>query len=386
MLSITRIYCSRKGPGDHLRYGEKAHEKPVVVWNATRRCNLRCLHCYSGSEDKEYPGELTTEEAREVIRDLAEFGVSVLIFSGGEPLLRRDIFELASLASSEGIKTVLSTNGTLITESIAEKIKKAGFSYVGVSLDGVSEVHDRVRGVGGAFANTVRGIRNLMKIGVRVGVRFTITRYNYREIPAVFDFVEREGISRLCFYHLVYVGRGRVEHDVPLEEKRRIMDYILARTRDLCERGRDVEILTADNHADGAYIYLRLRKEDPRRAEEALRLLRISGGNSSGKGIAAIDFYGNVHPDQFWIHYTLGNIRKRRFSEIWSDESEPLLHALRNRRRFLKGRCSKCAFLDICNGNLRVRAEMVYGDIWAPDPACYLRDDEIGVESYGGAF
>ncbi len=385
MLSISRIYCGRKGPGDHLRYGEKAHEKPVVVWNATRRCNLRCLHCYSQSEDREYPGELTTGEAREVIRDLAEFGVPVLIFSGGEPLLRRDIFELASLASSEGIKTVLSTNGTLITESVAERIKKAGFSYVGISLDGVGEVHDRVRGVGGAFANAVRGIRNLMRIGVRVGVRFTITRYNYRDIPAVFDFVEREGIPRLCFYHLVYVGRGRVEHDVPLEEKRRIMDYILARTRDLCERGKDIEVLTADNHADGAYIYLKLRKEDPRRAEEALKLLRISGGNSSGKGIAAIDFYGDVHPDQFWSHYTLGNVRRRRFSEIWSDESEPLLHALRNRRRFLEGRCSRCAFLDICNGSLRVRAEMVYGNIWAPDPACYLRDDEIGVGGDGGS-
>ncbi len=380
MLNISRVYCGRKGQGDHLRYEEGVHKRPVVVWNITRRCNLKCIHCYSDSENKEYPGEITTEEAKDVINDLADFKVPVLLFSGGEPLLRKDIFELAELASRKGIRVVLSTNGTLITEYIAKKIKEYGISYVGVSLDGIGETHDKLRGIKGAFENTSRGIRNLMNVGVRVGVRFTITKYNYRSIPEIFDFVEREGISRLCFYHLVYTGRGGIEQDIPTEKKRKIIDYILERTKTLHEKNIDTEVLTVDNHADGVYVYLKLKRENPSQAGEALKILRLNGGNSSGKGIASIDFYGNVHPDQFWFHYTLGNIRNRKFSEIWGDEHEPLLKALRHRKELIWGRCSRCNFFDICNGNFRVRAQMTYGDIWAPDPACYLADEEIGTE------
>jgi radical SAM protein with 4Fe4S-binding SPASM domain len=119
-------------------------------------------------------------------------------------------------------------------------------------------------------------------------------------------------------------------------------------------------------------------KQDPGRAAKMLNLLRMNGGNNSGLRIGAVDDRGNVHPDQFWQSQTLGNVRERKFGEIWGDTSQPLLQGLRNRKKLLKGRCSRCKFLDICNGNLRVRAEAVYGDTWAEDPACYLSEKETG--------
>lgn len=380
MISISRIWCGKVGFGDELRYGKGAHKRPIVVWNCTRRCNLNCTHCYSRSSDTPYPGELTTQEGKDFIADAADFGVPVLLFSGGEPLIRRDIFELALFAKELGVRTVLSTNGTLVTEEVAKKVRKAGFSYVGISLDGIGDTNDGFRGRAGAFDAALKGIRNCIGEDLRTGLRFTVTKHNHKDIPAIFDLVERERIPRLCFYHLVYVGRGSgmVSDDLTHRESREFMDYTIKKVKEFTEEGLDTEILTVDNHADAAYIYLKLRGADEHRAVEALRLLRLNGGNSSGIGIGCVDFNGFVHSDQFWQNHSFGNVRQRRFSEIWMDESNPLLRALRDRRRLLKGRCARCSFLDICNGNLRVRAETIYGDMWAPDPACYLTGEEIG--------
>ena len=364
---------------DHLRYGAETHRKPVVVWNSTRRCNLNCVHCYSRSENKMYSNELTTDEAKDFVKDLADFGVKVLLFSGGEPLLRQDLFEVARLASDQGLRPVLSTNGTLITETVALQLKKAGFSYVGISLDGIGETNNKFRGKEEAFELAVKGIRNCLKAEVKTGLRFTVTNYNFKDLPEIFQLIENEGIPRVCLYHLAYVGRGTTitKDDLTHKQTREFMDYVLSKAENFREKELNTEILTVDNHADAAYLYLKLKKKDPKKAEEALHLLRINGGNSSGTGIACVDFNGYVHPDQFWQHYSVGNIRNRRFSQIWTDNSEPLLNGLRNSKIHLGGRCAVCRFLDICNGNLRVRAEAVYGDIWAPDPACYLTDEEI---------
>jgi radical SAM protein with 4Fe4S-binding SPASM domain len=310
---------------------------------------------------------------------LVDFGVSVLLFSGGEPLLRPDLFEIASYASKLGLRTVLSTNGTLITEDKAKQLKDAAFSYVGVSLDGIGVTNDEFRGKKGAFEYATKGIKNCLKAGVRTGLRFTVTKHNFKDLPQVFSLIENEGIPRVCFYHLAYVGRATAiaNDDLTHEETRAFMDYVLKKAQSFSEAGSNTEILTVDNHADAAYLYLRLKEKDPERAQTALKLLKQNGGNSSGKGIACVDFNGYVHPDQFWQHYSLGNIRNRKFSEIWTDNSEPLLYALRNRKTHLIGKCAECGFLDICNGNLRERAEAVYGDLWAPDPACYLTNNEI---------
>ncbi len=379
MINISKLWCGAPGSMDHLRYSHTSHHRPVVVWNATRRCNLHCVHCYSKSENKPYLHELTTEQAKVFVKDIADFGVPVLLFSGGEPLLRKDIFEIAQLASDSGIRPVLSTNGTLITETVAKQLKTAGFSYVGVSLDGIGETNNKFRGTEGAFDLAVKGIRNCLKAGVKPGLRFTVTKHNYKDVPKIFDFIEAENIPRVCFYHLAYVGRGTdiAKDDLTSEQTRTFMDYILTKTESLHNKGLLTELLTVDNHADGAYLYIKLKEKNHSKAEQVLELLKLNKGNSSGAGIGCVDSNGYVHPDQFWQHYSLGNIREQKFSQIWANDSEPLLHALRNRKKHLKGKCSQCRYLGICNGNLRVRAEAVYNDIWAPDPACYLTDQEI---------
>ena len=393
MIGITKLLCGTASAGDVLRYGRDSSrmphhliqysqdKRPVVVWNMTRRCNLHCIHCYSESENRDYLGELTTEEAKALIEDLAEFKSPVLLFSGGEPLLRQDLFELGRFAVERGIRAVISTNGTLITPEVARRIKETGFGYVGISLDGIGESNDRFRGHKGAFEEAIRGFRACVEAGQRVGLRLTLTRRNFRDLDAIFDIIEEERIDRACFYHLVYTGRGSdmLKDDLTHQETREAVDLIMERTRDFHRRGLEKDILTVDNHADGVYLYLRLREEDPGRAEEVYELLKWNGGNSSGIGIGAVDNLGNVHPDQFWHHYSLGNVRERKFSEIWQDTSDPIMKGLKDRKGLLKGRCGLCRWLEICNGNFRVRAEVVYLDTWAEDPACYLTDEEIGV-------
>ncbi len=383
MINVTKVWCGRSGSGDHLRYRKGVHRRPVVVWNTTQRCNLNCVHCYARADSEtHFSDELTTEQGRNLVKDLAEFKVPVILFSGGEPLLRKDIFELASLAKDLGLRTVLSTNGTLITRENAERLKKTGFSYVGVSLDGMEETNDHFRAKEGAYDAAVRGIRNCISSGVKTGLRFTLTKHNLADAYVIFDLIEKERIPRVCFYHLVYSGRAAdlMLEDLSHEETRIFIDSLTKRVEDLDRSGRDVEVLTVDNHSDAPYIHQKLLQQDPGRAREALELFKLNGGNSSGSGIGCVDFNGYVHADQFWHHHSLGNVRKRRFSEIWTDETEPLLKGLRNRKKLLTGRCARCRHLDICNGNFRVRAEAAHRDIWAPDPACYLTDKEIGIE------
>ena len=395
MIGISKLYCGTVEPSDAIRYGRHSgklpshllqfsvDKKPVVVWNATRRCNLKCVHCYAHAKDIPHDNELTTEEGKRLIDDLAGFGVPVILFSGGEPMLRKDLPELAGYAVNRGIRAVISTNGTLITAEKAKILKDIGLSYVGVSLDGMEEIHDRFRGMKGAFRQAMEGIRNCQDTGIKVGLRFTINKFNVAEIPAIFDLLEQKNIPRICFYHLVYAGRGSelVKDDLTHEETRRAVDVIIERTQDLHQRGIDKEVLTVDNHADGPYLYLRLRKEQPERAKEVLELLRMNEGNNSGRGFGCISWDGEVHADQFWRHYSFGNVRKRPFSEIWTDLSEPLMRKLKDKKQHVRGRCAGCNWLNICAGNFRVRAEAVYDDVWAPDPACYLTDEEIAKEA-----
>jgi radical SAM protein with 4Fe4S-binding SPASM domain len=314
-----------------------------------------------------------------MLRDLAAFGSPVMLFSGGEPLMRKDLPELARYAIAQGMRAVISTNGTLITAEKAAVFREIGLSYVGVSLDGMKATHDRFRGKAGAFEAAMTGIRICRDAGIKVGVRFTINRHNAADVPAIFDLLEKENIPRCCFYHLVYSGRGSklIEEDLSHEETRALLEIIMDRTRDLFDRGLEKEILTVDNHADGPYIYLRLLKENPARAAEVLELLKMNEGNSSGNGIGCISWDGEVHPDQFWRGVSFGNVRKRPFSEIWTDAANPLLMQLKDKKPHVTGRCTHCRWLDVCGGNFRARPEAVTGEIWAPDPACYLTGEEI---------
>ena len=393
MIGISKLYCGTVEASDPLRYGRKSGDlpshllqfsvdkKPVVVWNVGRRCNLRCVHCYSQSRNEEYAGELTHEEGLRLIDDLAAFGAPVLLFSGGEPLMRPRLFELIDHAKEQGMRAVLSTNGTLITADVAAGLKQFGLSYVGVSLDGLEETNDRFRGVKGAFAMALEGIRNCREAGIKVGLRFTMNRRNIQDIGGIFDLLISEDIPRVCFYHLVYAGRGTklIDEDLSHHQTRQAVDLIIDRTRDAHDAGKPIEVLTVDNHCDGAHLYLRMLREDAEKSKGVLELLTMNGGNSSGVGIGCVSWDGSVHADQFWRHYSFGSVRERPFSEIWTDTSNELMARLKDRKGFLKGRCASCKWLDICNGNFRVRAEAVTGDLWCPDPACYLSDEEIGL-------
>jgi 12,18-didecarboxysiroheme deacetylase len=391
MIGISKLYCGTVEPSDALRYGRDSSrlpshllqfskdKRPVIVWNVTRRCNLKCVHCYAHAKDVPFENELTTEQGKELIDDLADFGAPVMLFSGGEPLVRKDLPQLAAYAVDKGMRAVISTNGTLITPEMARTLKEIGLSYVGISLDGMQKINDRFRGVKGAFRSALEGIRNSQDAGIKVGLRFTINKFNVGEIPKIFQLLEEMDIPRVCFYHLVYAGRGTelVKEDLSHEATRAAVDLIIDETRRLYDKGKPKEVLTVDNHADGPYVYLRLLKEDPHRAKEVLELLKWNEGNNSGRGIGCVSWDGEVHADQFWRHYSFGNVKERPFSEIWTDTSEALLGKLKEKKKHVNGRCATCRWLDVCGGNFRVRAEAVSGDVWAPDPACYLTDEEI---------
>jgi 12,18-didecarboxysiroheme deacetylase len=393
MIGISKLYCGAVEPSDVLRYGREsgrlpshllqfsADKRPVVVWNITRRCNLRCIHCYSNSRDISFAGELTTAEGKNVLKDLAQFGSPVILFSGGEPLLRPDLADLAEYAVDQGLRAVISTNGTLITKTIAGKLQKIGLSYIGISLDGTEKTHDAFRRTKGAYAAALTGIRNCRDAGIKVGIRFTVSRHNVQDVAAMFDLLAEEEIERLCFYHLVYSGRGLElkNEDLTPGETRKLLDLIMCRTKELFAAGKPREILTVDNHADGPYLYLRLQEENPERAKEVLELLRMNEGNSSGHGIGCISWDGEIHPDQFWRSISFGNVRERPFSEVWLDKSMGLLVKLKEKKKYVQGRCAGCRWLDICGCNFRARAEAA-GNIWGPDPACYLSDEEISVK------
>ena len=385
MISVSRLLCDEIGPGDYLRYGKGKDSlignAPIVVWNCTRRCNLHCIHCYASASNQDFNGELSIEEGKAFIRQLADFNVPVLLFSGGEPTMRADFLEMAAYADSLGLGLVVSTNGTLIDREMAQSMGELKFREIGISIDAIGENNDRFRAHKGAFEEALRGIRICVDLGLRVSLRMTITKDNFREIPDVLDLVEREGINRVCFYHLAYAGRGNDLRDIDLShaETRETVDLICDRTLDFHERGLTKEILLVGNHTDGIYLYIKAKARDEKRAESILALLRTNGGNNSGIRIGAVDELGNVHPDQFWRNLTLGNVRQRPFGEIWMDTSNPIMAGLKDRKGLLKGRCATCLYLDACNGNLRARGEAVFNDMWMEDPSCYLTDEEIGI-------
>lgn len=354
---------------------------PVVIWNLIRRCNLKCKHCYSISADVDFEGELDTDEVFRVMDDLKSFKVPVLILSGGEPLLRPDIFTVSKRAKSMGFYVGLSSNGALINESNIERIAEVGYDYVGISLDGIGATHDGFRGKEGAFRDSLAGLRLCIREGLKAGLRFTMTMDNHKELEALLRLADDEGVDKFYLSHLVYAGRGNKNRgtDTAWEITRRSMERLFEVALSSIDRGESKEFVTGNNDADGVFLYLWAKQHFPEQAEHLRAKLVQWGGNASGVNIANIDNLGNVHPDTFWWHYTLGNVRERPFSQIWVDRSDPIMAGLNQRPRKIKGRCGECRHFDICGGNTRVRAMQISGDAWAEDPACYLTDEEIGV-------
>ena len=388
LIGFTKLLCGTATISDVMRqrHGHGAmpanllqfssERSPVVVWNITSQCNLKCRHCYIEATEAAKDNEMTTADGMAFIDDLVEMKVPVLMFSGGEPLVRPDLFELAAYAVEKGLRIVLSTNGTLIDDFTAQLIKEAGFQYVGVSIDGCEETHDMFRGEKGAFAAAIAGIRAAKAAGNRTGVRFTLNSLNKRDLPAVLDLIEQEKIDRFCMYHLVYAGRGgdMKNLDVTLDEKREVAQLLIDKALDFDRRGVELEILTTDNHADGLYLLDYIAKTNPARVPEVRQLLELHGGCSAGDRMADVDYLGNVHPCQFWSDLTLGNVRERKFSEIWNDleANDGILARLRTKPAQLNAQCGKCSQNRLCGG-CRIRAS-VDGDIWGDDPACFWTD------------
>jgi heme d1 biosynthesis radical SAM protein NirJ len=354
---------------------------PVVIWNLIRRCNLRCKHCYSISTDVDFPGELSTDEIFTVMDDLKRFRVPVLILSGGEPLLRRDIFDISRRAKAMGFYVGLSTNGTPIDDTNIAAIAEVGYDYVGVSLDGIGPTHDRFRRRDGAFEASLRGIRLCIERGIKVGLRFTLTQDNFRELPAVLELMDREGADKFYLSHLNYAGRGNKHRgdDAHFGMTRAAMDLLFETAWASIERGDGKEFVTGNNDADGVYLLMWAVRRFPNQVEHLRARLEQWGGNSSGVNVANIDNLGNVHPDTFWWHYSLGNVRERPFSAMWPDLSDPIMAGLKAAPRTIEGRCAACRHFAICGGNTRVRALQLTGNPWAEDPGCYLTDAEIGL-------
>lgn len=382
MIGITKLLCGKATVAQAMRAGHpsmlqfSADRRPIVVWNATYRCNLACAHCYLDA-DAAGADELTTGEARAMIDDLAALRTPVLLFSGGEPLMRADLPQLASYAAGKGLRPVVSTNGTLIDDAMAARLRDAGIQYAGISLDGAEPVHDAFRGAPGSFARAVEALRCCRRAGLKCGVRFTLNADNAADLPAVLDLVERFGVPRFCMYHLVYSGRGRdisTRDATPAQQRAAVM-LLMEKALDWERRGVETEILTTDQHADGILVARYVQQHDPARAAEVVRLLRMAGGCSAGCKVANVDPQGGVHACQFWGHVTLGNVREKPFSRIWNNGPCAALDALRDKPPRLTGKCGSCAHKSLCGG-CRIRAEAIHGDAWAEDPACYLTEAE----------
>lgn len=389
MLDVTRLLCrpeeavARARSGRPAGHGDRflGTKRPVVVWNVTRRCNLHCRHCYASAGTRPDPEELTPAEGRALVDELGRCRIPALIFSGGDPLLRPDLLDLARRAADLGIHPAISTNGTLIDGVVARELRRAGAGYVGVSVDGIGKRHDRFRGLQGAYEAALAGLRHCRDEGITVGLRFTLSRPTLPDLDAVLDLMEAERVQRGYVSHLVYVGRAHRLTPAALTpgETRAAVERIFDRAEGLHARGVPLDLVTGNSDADGVRLYLRTRAHDPARAALIHELLQRRGGNSAGVAIANVDDRGHVHPDQFWWHHSVGNVRERPFGEIWDDPGSVLLARLRNRRAHIGGRCSRCAFFELCAGGSRVRAEALTGDLWASDPACHLTDDEIGL-------
>jgi radical SAM protein with 4Fe4S-binding SPASM domain len=322
---------------------------------------------------------LTTSEAKKLLSQLADVNCPVVLFSGGEPLLRSDLFELLAEAKKLELRSVLSTNGTLIDSVTASRLADAGVKYVGISIDGREQFHDEFRNVKGCFKSALTGIENCRKAGIKTGLRFTITRSNFRQIPAVFDIAASVGVRRICFYHLIRTGRAKSLEGQALTpgQTRLAVDTIIEKTDDFVKKALLDESLTVDNHADGPYILTRMIKEKKQRYEAAKQLLLANGGNKIGEKIVCVGWDGSVYPDQFWRNYSLGNIRDKALRQIWNNPDEPILNKLHNKSEFADVRCKRCRWFDLCKGNFRFLSDKTDYEHWLNEPACYLADDEI---------
>jgi radical SAM protein with 4Fe4S-binding SPASM domain len=376
MLNITRLYCGKKTRSDRLRY-KKSGFAPVAVYNCTPKCSLNCRHCYSFA-DSEKNSEISTEQAKDLINQLAEVNCPVILFSGGEPLQREDIFELIQKAKKMNIRAVLSTNGTLIDKRTAARLSESGLSYAGISIDGDKDYHNEFRGDNQAYQKAIQGIKNCIETGLKVGLRFTITKDNFTQVGDIFELAESLGVRRICFYHLVNTGKAVQSKIRPEpEQTRQAVDTIIEKAAEFASKDAVDEVLTVGNHADAALLLYKMEQQGCPDFKEAVRLLRAKSENANGKGITCINWDGTVFIDQFTRDIPLGNVTERSFKQIWYESNNHVLQKLRDRSFYPDPRCRLCRFTDICRSNPHLVSTNNGKQKWRNEPPCYLEDKII---------
>jgi radical SAM protein with 4Fe4S-binding SPASM domain len=388
MINVSRLYCGIENSSDGIRYHSDSESGPIFVYNCTDKCNQNCLHCYSktGLTGK----ELDTSQAKELLKQLVCIKCPVVLFSGGEPLERRDIFELLDFSHRLGLRTVVSTNGCLIDSQIAKKLIHTGVSYVGISIDGAEETHDKFRGVKGSFTAAVNAVNFCKDANLKVGLRFTITNMNFNQIKDIFTLAAKLNVQRICFYHLIAAGQAAKNNLKCTDEQ------IRQALNDICDCAKKysakgiTEVLTVGNHADGPFILNRLKQENSLLYQKSLNLLQKFGGNKIGVKLFAIDPAGSVHPDQFWQNYSLGNITEQNLGSILNNS----LNIFKDKTLFAPDRCKGCRWLKICGTNARffgadyksdLSAEALAKAEWFLEPKCCLSDEEISITGVSNA-
>jgi len=360
VINVSRLYCGIENSSDRFRYHSVSG--PVVVYNCTNKCGQNCLHCYSKTDlDAK---ELDTQQAKNFLNQLVEIKCPVVLFSGGEPLERADLFELLDYSSKLGLRTALSTNGNLINEQVAKMLIDVGVSYVGVSIDGTEKTHDNFRGIAGSFKKAVNAVKFCKEVNLKIGLRFTMTNRNFSQIHDIFSLAQNLNVQRICFYHLISAGQA-VKNNLKCtnQQVRQSLNDILNCAKGFSSKGV-TEVLTVGNHADGAFVLNRLKQEKLPLYEKTFDLLQKFGGNKIGIKILDVDSAGNIHPDQFWQNYSLGNVTEMEIGEIFKKS----LNIFMDKTEFSPDRCKKCCWLKICGTNMR--------DTHL-EPDCYLDDKEI---------
>lgn len=378
MIDVARGVASEEAARARSPRRFSGGRAPVVVWNVCRHCNMTCPHCYVAAGARRSPGDLSTEDALAVIDDLAASGVSTVIVSGGEPLLRDDLFTLLERMKAVGIGAQLSTNGVLVDARTAERLARVGVGYVGVSIDGPRELNDGYRGLEGGFDAALAGLRHARDAGMRTGVRITLTRRNVDVVEDVAEVAAEVGAGRFYVSHLVYAGRGlrMVKDDLDPAASRRAMLALFTMAARWLDGRRPMRFVTGSNDSDGPLLLAWLAERWGDAARERVELLlRARGGNSAGEKVLCIDHRGRVHPDQFWQDAVLGTVPRERFADVLA---HPMRRELEGREERLEGRCGACRFRALCRGSHRERAVATTGNPWAPDPACVMKDAEIG--------
>jgi len=346
-----------------MKSEEKSFLPRLIAFEVTRSCNLDCIHCRAAASKGPYEGELTTEEVYRILKEIREVSQPIIILTGGEPLLREDIFNIAEKCIEFGLKPVLATNGTLIDEKVAEKIKKSGIARVSISLDGgEAKTHDDFRKMPGAFEGAMKGISELKKAGIPFQINTTITGINKDELPKIHELAIKLGAVAHHIFVLVPVGRGKEISREALtpEEYERILKWFYE------QRGKSNLQLKA-TCAPTYYRILRERAkaEGIKVTFETFGLDAITRGCLAGTGFCFISHRGVVQPCGY-LEIPCGDLRKQSFKEVW--ENSEVFKNLRDFSKY-KGKCGKCEYIRVCGG-CRARAYYATGDYLEEEPLC----------------